>query len=515
MYRMFNRKTTLILLGILAIALFLRYLYFPGNIYFGFDQARDAFAVKEILSGHLKLIGPPTTFEGLRHGVLYYYLYAPFYFLGGGDPSIPAAFLRVLNSFGVIVIFALATILFGRFTGLISAWLFAVSFEQTQFALYFNHPSFAVISILVLFFGLSLLIFRKKSIGLIIAFFGLGLSVQFEFLLTYLILPFLLILFIFRKSIPKLTLKEILSGLLTLFLTLLTFIITEVKYGFRSFNFISQLLFNGSEKSITKILSLYLFEMGQVIKFNLIGSAEFKLIISLILLISFLLMLKSAVKKQLIFLGIWFFSVTVIYMINGGGDIKSDVIQYHPNVGISLALIIFVSYLIFIIGKKTSYLISLIIILLISASNFSLIQKINPTGSMPEINAQSFMLLSDEKKVLDYIYMRADKKPFAIKAITLPFFVNTTWSYLFSWYGQAKFGYLPVWNGKNALGFPNSLTIEDAQDKAPPTRFLIIEPLRGIPTYLVDDYLREESYFTDIVKEIKIGKFKVQVRYKK
>lgn len=508
-------ESYLMLLFIFIIAILIRFLYFPNNIYFGFDQARDAFAVKEILSNNLKLIGPPTTFEGLNHGVLYYYLYAPFYWLGGGDPAFAAAFLRVVNASGLFLIFSLTTVLFNKYVGLISAFLYAVSFEQTQFALYFNHPPLAVISILIMFFGLALLIIQQKDFGLIIALLGLGLSIQFEFLLTYLIVPFVIILFALRKLIPPVGTRIKLLSFLTFFLTIMTFIIAEIKYGFRSFNALSQLLFNGSEKSLYKIISMYLFEMGQAIKFNLTGPTEFKLLTGFVLLISYLVLLRSVVKKQIIFLGIWFFSVIIIYFVSGGGDIKADVIQYHPNVGVSLSLIILVSYLSFVIGKKTNYLITLIIIILISAANFSLIQKINPFGSMTEINAQSFMLLSDEKKVIEYIYQQSSGKEFAVKAITLPFYVNTTWSYLFEWYGLKTYGYLPIWNGINALGFPGNLKVEDAQDKAPALRFLIIEPVRGIPTYLIDAYLREENYFTDIDKEVEIGKFKVQVRHKK
>lgn len=511
---MFDRKIIILLSGIFLVALLVRYLYFPNNIYFGFDQARDGFAVKEILSGHIKLVGPPTSFEGLRHGVLYYYLYVPFYLFGGGDPSVPAAFLRVLNSFGVVLIFALASILFGKFTGLIAAWLFAISFEQTQFALYFNHPSFAVISILILFLGLSILIFRKKDFGLIIAFLGLGLSIQFEFLLTYLIIPFLIILFIFRKSIPKIGIKIKLAAAITFFLIILSFIISEIKYGFRSFNSLSQLLFNGGEKSLYKITSLYLFEMGQIIKFNLVGINELRLSLGLALFFIFLFFLKSSIRKQVIFLGIWFFSAITIYFISGGGDLNVDIIQYHPNVGLSISLIIFVSYLLFILWKRNLFL-SVIIIVLIFSANFYLIQGINPNGSMPEINAQSFMLLSDEKKILDYIYQDSQGKEFAVKAITLPFYVNTTWSYLFEWYGKGEYGRVPVWNGINALGYPGNLKVETAQDKAPKLRYLIIEPVRGIPSYLIDDYLREESYFSDIESQVEIGKFKVQTRHKK
>ena len=80
-YSMFGTKIISLLIGIFCFAVLLRFLYFPNDIYFGYDQAIGSFAVKEILNGHPKLIGPTTTFQGLRHGALYYYLYAPFYLI--------------------------------------------------------------------------------------------------------------------------------------------------------------------------------------------------------------------------------------------------------------------------------------------------------------------------------------------------------------------------------------------------------------------------------------------------
>lgn len=509
---MMKSKELYILVLIFFLALILRFLYFPNDVYFGIDQAMGSFAVKEILQGHPKLIGPSASFTGLRHGVLHYYLFTPFYWISSGDPILAAAFLRVANALCVFLIFFISTILFNRYVGFIAAFLFAISFEQTQFAMYFNHPSLAVISILAMYLGLSLLIFRKKDFGLIIALVGLGLSIQFEFLLTYLFIPLIVIMLFFRKSIPRINFKILFIALIVFSLIISTFIIAEFKYFFRSTHLLPQLLFGGPQKSLYRIISTYLFEMGQVIKFNLAGIDQIKLPASLTIFLLFLLTLFLKVKKEMVFLGIWFFSGVIVYFVTGGEDLSVDIIQYHPNVGLSLSLTIFVSYLLYYVGKKINYLITLIIIILISFLNFSLIQKINPYGSMPEINAQSFMLLSDEKKVLDYIYQDAAGKPFAVKGITMPYIINTTWSYLFEWYGLQKYGYLPVWNGKNALGYPGNLTVEEAQEKLPERRYLVIEPVRGIPTHLINAYLQEENYFTNLQEEHNIGSFVVQKR---
>src|SRR3989344_5369865 len=97
---------------IFLIAIILRFLYFPENIYFGFDQARDGYSALEIFKGDLKIIGPTTAFEGLHHGVLYYYIIAPFYGLGNMSPEIVAALMRGLNALGIFLIFLISRILF-------------------------------------------------------------------------------------------------------------------------------------------------------------------------------------------------------------------------------------------------------------------------------------------------------------------------------------------------------------------------------------------------------------------
>src|SRR5687767_49969 len=99
----------LVLVLIFVIALFLRWLYLPGGaISFAYDQARDAFVVQEILSGNLKILGPSVSgVPGLFHGVLYYYVIAPAYLLGQGNPIIVAYFLSFISSLVVFLVFFL------------------------------------------------------------------------------------------------------------------------------------------------------------------------------------------------------------------------------------------------------------------------------------------------------------------------------------------------------------------------------------------------------------------------
>ncbi len=265
-----------------------------------------------------------------------------------------------------------------------------------------------------------------------------------------------------------------------------------------------------SEKNLNNIFSTYFFEITQMVKYNISGNFKIDLIVFFVLIISFIFFIrKKEIQEKLKFLSIWFFSLFLIFYMGGGiHEPWRNIPLYYPNVGVSVALLLFVAFL---LGKIRFSGILIIIIVLI---NLSFIHNFNPKGSMAEINAQQGMLLSDEKKILDYMYQDSSGKPFAVKAVTMPFDINTTWSYLFEFYGSKIYGYLPVWNGKTAPGYPGNLTVKEAQEGLPAKRYVIIEPLRGVPEHLVNDFLRVEGYFTNVIEEKKIGDFIIQKREK-
>lgn len=503
-----NLKLALVV--VFLVALTLRFLYFPNNIYFGYDQARDAFSAVELAKGDLKIVGPSTSVEGLYHGAIYYYLIAPFYYFGSGNPEIAAAGLRVLNSIGVFLIFAFGTILFGRAVGLISAILFAISFEQTQFSIYLSNPAPASLTIPLIFLGLALVIFRKKYWGLALAFLGLGLSIQFEFALLYLVIPFLGIIVFNYKSFFKIPFKYWLLALLSGAASASTFILAEIKYSFRTL--ITLLSYSNPETNIplTQKLESYLATLYKMGEFNIYNGFPHDWIFWLVLLFVFIYLLKDKeLRPKLIFLATWFFSLILVYLTKGG---YSDL--YYTNIGISAGLLIFLGLVLFLVSRK-SFIVAILLVLLIGTANLKLITSFNPKGTISQIHVQQGMLLSDEKEIIDRIYKDAKKEQFAVKALTMPYDINTTWSYLFEWYGNKEYGYLPLWNGQTAAGYPGNLQLFQIHEKLPEKRYVIIEPMRGVPGYLIDQFLREEGYFTNIEKEEEIGKFVLQLRKKK
>ncbi len=71
---------------------------------------------------------------------------------------------------------------------------------------------------------------------------------------------------------------------------------------------------------------------------------------------------------------------------------------------------------------------------------------------------------------------------------------------------------MPVWGGDAAGGYPGNLMVEKARSALPNLRFLIIEPMEGIPSYLADKFLNEEEIYSKTLQKKKIGTMQVWVQ---
>ncbi len=480
---------------IFLVAIVLRFLYFPNNIYFGFDQARDAFASQGVANGDIKLVGPPTSTPGLFHGPLYYYLFAPVYKLFLGNPMGISAVLRIVNALGVFLVFYIAYFMFNRKSAFIASFLYAISFEQTQFAIYINHPSLGVISVLLFYLGLAMLIFQRKPKGWFILALGLGLSLQFEFVLIILLPILMAFLLIFFKKISKPSLFQVIicSGIVLFFVS--SFLLAELKFHNNSL----PLIFNvANSQSIISPLTNFLSILNRFFQDNILYIPAHTYLIFYFLL--FLWLSRKKKIPQVIFVTLWILGGILPYIHN-----SNTLPLYYHAMGVSVGLLVLISYFL----SKRPFLIILILI-----SNLYLIQKFNSQGSLPSFNVQSGMLLTQEIKVIDYMYKEVQGRQFSINALTMPLYINTTWSYLFSWYVKDKA--LPIWGGEQALGYPGEkvFRIETSRSKLPDLQFLILEPTRGITPNIVSDFIRLESYFTKVISQQSFGQFVVQTRAK-
>lgn len=490
-----NKKIVLLLV---VFAFILRILFiFQNGVSFHYDMARDAYEAKQIWQDfNLKILGPPTSTPGLYHGVLYYYLIAPFYLLGQGDPRVVAVFLSLLNALVIIPLMLLARDLFksGRWAYL-AGFLFTVSFEATQYGSWISNPAPAVLTVALLFLFLRL--WQKgKKYGLYWAMIFAAASVQFQFFLIYLfvLIPIFAILFKIKTK-PSVILRAVLIG----FVGLINFFIAAFKFktfgnilgGFVNIGTAGQLDFR---PQFSDSLINYLNRFAEIFIFNfyptnVLWGGLFSIIV--------LFFIRK--EKLLLF---FFFSNLLIFIFGGHSNI-------YANVGLAVPAILSVLVLLKVIWKVDKR-IFFIIFLLSLISNLSAIFKYNPGGQIILVIPND-MNLKNELALVDQTYKIADGKPFSINSITLPLWTNTTWAYLYSWYGQKKYGYVPSFYGHDQVGL---LGVDSLKRMEKPERisFLIIEPTEGIPNQFYQQDLDTENSKTKLTQEINYGSIKLQVR---
>lgn len=486
-------------------------MYLPQkSLTFGYDQARDAFVSQEIAKGDFKILGPPASTPGLYHGVFYYYLLAPAYALGNGDAIVAAYWIALINALTIFVVYYFAYLLSkNKLAALLAAFLFAISFEATQYAVWLSNPTIGILTVPLAYLGVWLwlkspsLEFKKTNFGIILAALALGLSVQSEIFLFYHIVPLTFWVLYQRKDIK---LKSLAVFAIIFLAAVFTMVLVEIKFGFRGLGGIVNLLSSGdaivSSKGFGDILVLYFNQLGRVLAFNSYpGNIGYGAMLVLGLLLFALFKWNKKEMSWEPFLATWIFShITVVSM--GGVSTPFLLVGIGPAVSILLA-IIFANW-----WKKWRLLV-LSILLILSFANISLIFKENPKGQTI-FAIQKDMLLSKQLAAIDYTYQSTNGE-FSINSLSSPLWINIVWTYLYKTYGEPKYGYLPLWHGHDQIGQLDSLPKDEGQTT---DYFLIIEPLGGIPIQYYGLTVGEEDAASKLVEEKNFGELVIQKRTK-
>ncbi|MFC1790562.1 ArnT family glycosyltransferase [Patescibacteria group bacterium] len=464
-----------------------------GSISFHYDMSRDAFAAREIWHDFdLKVLGPPSSHPGLHHGVGYYYLIAFFYWLGQGDPRAVGVFLAFLSSLTIIPLYLLAKDLFGsRKWGWLAGILFVFSFEAIQYGTWLSNPAPAVLTICLFFYGLRLWQ-KNKPWGLALALIAAAMSTHFELFLgsLFFLLPIFLI---FYK--PKIKLKPLLmgifaSGLVFGSLFLATFHFQTSGQVLESFQGVTQ---RGAGKAIKPFLDYY-YQLKNLFEINF--SPGFPKLGALLLGLSLLTGFKSG------FLILGLLSRLPVFFFGG-----------HSSSFILLGLLIPAILLVVRFLKQLfswSKLTALCLLGVILGTNLSFLVRNLNRGQFHLVIPQD-MILSRQLQLVDQAYQIAAGEEFSINSLTLPLWTNTTWTYLFSWYGLKKYGYLPQFYGHDQIGLPGDDFLPEVREPSKIT-FLILEDPQGIPGHLYEAELSSEDGRSKLIREYYFGRLKLQHR---
>lgn len=492
-------------MGIFGLALVVRFLWFFDSTYFGFDEARDAFISQAIYKDlDFKLMGPPANAPGLNHGVLHWYILGLVYLIGGGSPFFVSAVFRIANASGMFLVYYLVNKLFGKKEAFLAAFLYAISFEQSQYAMYMGNPSLSILSWMLVFSGAAILFKNKNKFwGLPLMALGVATGAQLElFLVTLLPLSFLALL-ILRKNLKGLGVK---SWLLSVGLGLAIvspYIVSEIKYKFQGLNAALGLVqkgYNVIGDTETK-WSVYFKRFILMFHDNVTPLPNEVLKVVAISLIAFLVV-KAFKHIQYRLVLLWIFGGLFVVLFGAYN-------AYYVNVGIGTGILIG-SSLFFTWIERKSRAVMIVFLMFVVAGNLSLIVKNNRTGLIEDIKTQQFMNLPDEIRVIDEMYQRANGEGFTVRATSMPYRIQAVWAYVFGQYGQNKYSYLPYWEVGPVLGYPGNLPVP--QNGSTCIRYLLQEPTGGIPIVLTEFDLKEENKFSTVKESVEIGHFVIQVR---
>src|SRR3989344_2419636 len=448
-------KYAYFLLFFIFIIAFLLRIWFigRGGLSFAYDQARDAFVAQQILNGDFKILGPSVSgVPGLYHGVLYYYVIAPFYLIGQGNPLFAAYGLSLINSLGVFIIFYFTYLITRKIApSLLTALIYAVSYEVIQYSTWLSNPSIALIFVPLFYVGLYKWLKDNSNIGVYLCGLSLGLSIQFNVSMAYHLAPLFFWLWINKNNILR---KQIIGFLISFAISIFTMILVEFKFGFKGIFGLLYLLLSKDEVVASTGLGDFI-----VIFFNQLGKV-----------------------------------------------LSNNIFPLNAVWGGILGLLLMLYVIVFWDrSKKKIFSWQLFIISYILSKEFAA-----RTKGQTLFAIQPDLVLSKELGTLDYIYEKSEGKKFSINTLTSPLYINTLWSYLFNWYGQEKYGYLPYWTGRDQVGqLGNNL---DGPPDDVDLHYFIIEPKEGIPEKYIIQAQEEEDSKSKLVEEVNFGEIIIQKR---
>jgi len=484
--------------SIFIIGIFFRTLFLKENLFFGFEQGRDAQVAQLIYNlEKFPLIGPKTDISGIFHGGGYYYLIAALYFLGEGSPYFVVTALAVLNSAGVFFIYWTMKLLTNRsFYQLLAAVLYSISFNSIIYSRWVSNVSPSIP--LAAAFIFALLFHRKKQNLTSTTFlaFITGLFLHFE-MLHLLYALFTLGVLIVCKFL-RFSIKQYIVGTALVVILVSPSIIFELRHQFIMTKSALGYL-NGSSPDNSNSLTTYIngivYEINQTFSVMNIYHNFYKWISPLLLIIGIMIVFfdkynkhKRGVLAMLTFLTFWSFPYILL------SKDHSLVHFYSGTVVMLIVLVVFITSMLKY-PIKQGYI--LVLFTLILTSVFHGYHSLRNIYDVFYQNTHRDMRYVDQLQAMDYIFSYSDDS-FHYDAFTVPYFSKNAWDYLYEWVGKTK--YQDKYN-LNAL-------INNLNQKK--YFFLIIEPdSKG--DYL-NSWLNKYDLSTSIISEEKFGHITVQVR---
>lgn len=213
-------KLYFVLLALFAAGAFIRVYRTDILLGFYYDQGRDALVIWDFWhKGKFFLIGPTTGIEGIFRGPWYYWLIAPFYLAGKGNPVWPAVFLALSTVAASALAYIIGLKVHSRTAGIVAAFISLLSFHFMLSARWLSNPTpmFLISMLLVI----SLIWIREnKKWAWVLTGLMLGMAMQFGSAAEVFYFPAVLVFALLNRS----NLPDLKTGLLATGAVILSFL---------------------------------------------------------------------------------------------------------------------------------------------------------------------------------------------------------------------------------------------------------------------------------------------------
>ena len=454
-----NTISYVILFVVLLASLFIRVYRTQALLGFYYDQGRDALVVWDLWhEGKPFLIGPVTGLRGIFLGPFYYYLIAPFYLIGKGNPVYPAVFLAFVSCVAILFLYIASTKIHSRTAGLIAATIAAFSYKIFTHSRWLSNPNPILLTSVIFFWSLWEIENNNKDLkikGQKINFWGIvealmvGLSLQLEAASAFFYILVIFIFFIWHYtnrcrtfSLKGLVaiLKEIRDDKLTLLVSFFVIVLTlvpQIAFNFRHDNillnnfkdlFFEEKAFRGLTKFVLEERTKYFWRVFSTLFFD--GRERFA---TLFITISFSMLIASFNKfkdKVLPLFTIFILPPVVGYYLFQGN--YGNIYDYYMSGYYMIFILLFSIGMAELWRKKLGFLIFLAFFY-----HFFSLNKVLIGNYLTATPATRPIALEDEIAAVDFIYndAKVEREPFNVD-VYVPPVIPYSYNYLLVWRGK-------------------------------------------------------------------------------
>lgn len=495
--------TYLVLLIVLLGAFFIRVYRTQDLLGFYFDQGRDALVIWKFWHhGKFFLIGPVTGLAGIFLGPFYYYLIAPFYLIGQGNPVYPAVFLAFLSTLSILITYYLGWQMQDRITGLIASIIVGFSYYLVLAGRWLSNPTPILLTSVLLFLSFWKLIEgktkRKNLWWLVIALLA-GLSLHFEAASAIFYVPTILVfgLYSFYKRLLPNS-RVLLFCFLLFFATLLPQILFNFRHENILFNNIKRVIFE--EKSFNAPLDSFNLKrkkdfFGGVVSSKIFpGNVSSSSIFYFASLFGILSLIKKAYKT--IFLFLIFFILPLLGYIFFQGN-NGNIYDYYLT-GYYIPMILLFSLGLGFLWRNTfGKVIILVFLVQFLNLNIKLVKNFLSAG----FDGPTHITLGNQLQAVNWVFDDAnDKEEFNLD-VYVPPVIPYAYDYLFLWQGTLRHT-----QGKCSKDLCGLI-----DNKQMPIIYVLYEADPPHPERL-SEWLSRYENITEVEKEVRFGGISVQRR---